>query len=118
MGCSRQAAGEEAKIGEVDPGGAALDGRLEVFGEASAAAEPGETALDHPTPGQQLKAFDASRPLDDFDRPRAAIGDGILQLGAAIDAIGEDVLQLGKAAPDRATAAPRHADPECWPRAP
>src|SRR5829696_1992782 len=46
MGCSRQAAGEEAKIGEVDPGGAALDGRLEVFGEASAAAEPGETALD------------------------------------------------------------------------
>src|SRR5215207_8470535 len=65
----------------------------------SAAAEPGETALDHPTPGQQLKAFDASRPLDDFDRPRAAIGDGILQLGAAIDAIGEDVLQLGKAAP-------------------
>ena len=99
MGCSGQATGEEAEIGEVNPGGAAGDGGFEVFGETPRAAEPGEAALDHPAPGQQLKAFDAGGPLDDLDRPGAAIGDGVLQLRAAIDAVGEDMPQLGEAAP-------------------
>src|SRR5271170_3660906 len=96
-----EAAGEEPQVGEQDPGCRAGDGRLEVLGETPAAAEPGEGAFDHPSPGQQLEAFDASRTLDDLDRPRAAIGDRCEQLRAAIDAIGEDMAQLGEAAAQR-----------------
>src|SRR5882672_114503 len=95
---SGEAAGEEAEVCEQEPGRAAFDGCFEILGEASAAAEPGEAALDHPAPGQQLKAFDAGRPLDDFDRPGAAIVDRLLQLPAPVDAVGEDVTQLGEAA--------------------
>ena len=77
-----EASGEEAEIGEEEPGGGALDGCFEVLGEASASAEPGKGALDDPSARQELEAFDARRPLDDFDRPWAAIVDGGAQLRA------------------------------------
>src|SRR5438105_2875680 len=77
-------AGEEAHVGEQHPGGGAGDGGLKVLGEAAAAAEPGEAAFDHPAPRQQLEAFDAGRALDNFDGPRTAIGNRLLQLRAAI----------------------------------
>ena len=81
--------------GKSKPGGTG-GGCFEVLGEASAAAEPGEAALDHPPPGQELEAFDTGRALDDLDRPGAAIGNRLLQLRAAIDAVGEDMGQLGE----------------------
>src|SRR5690348_9759918 len=94
-----ETAGEEAQVGEPDPCCRAVNGRLEIFGQASAAAEPGEAALNDPSPGQELKAFDPGRAFDDLNRPGAAIGHGLLQLPSAIDAIGEDMSQLGKVLP-------------------
>jgi hypothetical protein len=96
-----QAAGKQPQVGEKEPGGGTGGACFEVLGEASAAAEPGEAALDHPAAGQELKAFDAGRALDDLDRPGAAIGNRGLQLRAAIDAVGEDMGQLGEGLPQR-----------------
>jgi len=93
---SCEAAGEQAQVGEEEPSGGTGDGCLEVFGEATAAAEASKGALDDPSPGQKLEAFDAWRALDDLDGPGAAIGDGVAQLFAAIDAVGEDVMQPGE----------------------
>jgi len=87
-----KAAGEKPQVGQEDPRSGTGDGGLEVLGETSAATEPSQAALHHPSPGQELEAFDAWRPLDDFDCPRAAIGDGIEQLRAAIDAISLRIL--------------------------
>jgi len=84
------------------PGSGAGDGGLEVLGEATASAEPSKGALDHPAPGQELEAFDAGRPFDDLDRPRAAMVDGGAQLGPSVDAVGEDAAQLGEASAQRA----------------
>src|SRR5712691_1732165 len=96
---SCKAPGEEAQVGQEDPRGGAGDGGLEILGEASAATEPGQAALHHPPPGEELEAFDAWRALDDFDRPRSAIGDGVAQLVAAINAVGEDMAQFGEGLP-------------------
>src|SRR5947209_20404836 len=96
---SCETAGEEAQIGELHPGGGAGGGCLEVFGQASAAAGPCQGALDDPSPRQQLEAFDARRTLDDFDRPGAAIGNGIEQLFAAVDAVGKDMAEAGLGLP-------------------
>src|SRR6266545_6530630 len=91
-----QPAGEQAQVGEKEPGGGAGGAGLEVFGEPPAAAEPGEAALDHPSPGQELETFDPGRALDNLDCPGAAIGDSALQLLAAVDPIGEDMAQPGE----------------------
>src|SRR5438034_10236048 len=91
-----ESAGEQAQVSDKQPSGGAGDACLEVFGEPPAAAQPGEAALDDPSPGQQLKAFDAGRTLDNLDGPGAAVGDGALQLLAAVDPIGEDMAQLGE----------------------
>src|SRR3954469_10845434 len=98
---SCEAAGEKAEVGQEDPCGCAGDRCLEVFGEAAAAAEPGEGALDHPSPGEEVEAFDAGRALNDLNRPGAASGDRALQLRAAIDTVGEDMIKLGKVSPQR-----------------
>ena len=63
---------------------------FEVHCQASAASEPGKGALDHASSGQRLEAFDAGWAFDDPDRPGAAIGDGLLQLAAAVDAVRDD----------------------------
>src|SRR6266567_7836283 len=94
---SCESAGEQSHVGEEEPCGSAGDGGFEVLGQASAAPEPGEGTLDHPAPRQQLEAFDARWALDNLDRPRAAIGDGGLQLRAKIDTVGEDMRQVGEA---------------------
>src|SRR5438128_8110371 len=99
---SCKSAGEEPQVGQEDPRGGAGNGGLEVLGETSAATEPSQAALHHPAPGQELEAFDTGRALNDFDRPRPAIGDGVEQLVAAIDAVGEDMAQLGEGLPQRA----------------
>ena len=56
-------------MGERDPGGGALGGGLEVLGQAPAAPEPGEGALDHPAPRQQHEAALGSRELDHINYP-------------------------------------------------
>src|SRR4029453_11442818 len=97
-----ETAGEEAHIGEQHPGSGAGGGCLEIFGKAATAAEPGESALHHPAPRQQLKTLNAGWTLDDLDGPWSAIGDRGEQLFAAVDAVGEDMVELGKGLPQRA----------------
>src|SRR5438270_13476848 len=70
-----KAAGEEPQIGDKHPGGGAGDTRFEVVGEPATAPEPGQAALHHPSPRQQLAPLDAGWALDDLDPPRAALGD-------------------------------------------
>src|ERR671915_407535 len=95
---SCEASGEDADTGEGEPGFGACDSGFEVLGEAAVTAEPGEASLDHPSPRQQLEAFDAVRTLHDLDRPWPKLGEGADELLAAIDAVGEDVTQLGEGA--------------------
>src|SRR6266700_7690518 len=99
---SCKSAGEEPQVGQEDPRGGAGNGGLEVLGETSAATEPSQAALHHPPPGQELEAFDAWRPLDDFDRPRSAIGESAEQLRTAIGTVGENMAQIGKCVAQRA----------------
>src|SRR5215469_17699806 len=89
-------ANEKPEMGDEEPGGCAGDGSFKVFGQAAAAAEPREGALDHPSSRQQLEAFDAGRALDDLDGPSPAMRERLDQLIATINAIGEDVVQLGE----------------------
>src|SRR5205809_435414 len=99
---SCEAAGEQSQVGEKQPGGGTGDGCLEVLGESPTAAEPGKAALDHPSPRQELEAFDTGGALDDLDRPRAAISKRSEQLLAAVDAVGENMVQAGKSSAQRA----------------
>ena len=89
-------AGEAADVGDECPGGRAFDGALEVLGEAAAAAEPGEGALDHPTPRQDDEALGGRGTLDDLERPSAQPCQRRRQLVAGVAAIGEQVAQPGK----------------------
>src|ERR1700752_2211094 len=79
------------------PGHLGGGGAFEVFGEAPASAEPCESTLDDPAPGQELDPFDPGWSLDDLDRPRAAVRECIDELFAAINPIGKDMPQSGKA---------------------
>ena len=78
-----------------DPGLGAGDGSLEVLGESSASAEPGEGALDDPAPGQQDEALGGIRSFDDLDGPRSQSGECSRQFVAGIGAVGEQVAQPG-----------------------
>ena len=86
-------------MGGEQPGEFSGGRAFEVFGEAPTSSEPCEGALDDPAPGQELEAFDPVRPLDDFDLPRAAVGECVDKLFAAINPIGEDMLKSWKAVP-------------------
>src|SRR5215210_6557506 len=90
-----ETAREKADAGDQEPGLGAGDGRLEVFGEAAVASEPGEGAFDHPAFGLGFERADSFGPGDDLDRPSAKFGDRVAKLVAAVDAVGEDVPQLG-----------------------
>ena len=94
-----QAAEEELDDGEDDHGGGGLDQALEVFGEAAVAGQPGEAALDHPAPRQDLEATAVRRALDDL-QPQPFAGCGRGGDGALVAAVGEQVAKPGKAAPD------------------
>src|SRR3546814_9591418 len=93
---------EESDVGEEEPCGCCGDGGLEVLGEAPASAEQGEGCFADPSSGQQLEAFDALWALDDFDGPRPAVGEGLEQLLATIDAVGEYMAQSRQASAQRA----------------
>lgn len=70
---------------------------LEVSGETTAAADPGQSALDDPALGKNDKAMQLVA-LDDFDRPGPSLGEGCRQLGSPIVGIGEDAFDERKQA--------------------
>jgi len=75
------------------PGHLGCRGALEVFGEASASAEPCEGAFNDPAPGQELEPFDPGRSFDNLYGPGAAMGKCIDELLAAVHAVGKDMPQ-------------------------
>ncbi len=72
------------------------DGGFEILGEPAIATEPGEGALDHPSPGQEVEALRGIETLDDLDRPLAKLLQRLLELRSGIAAVGEDMAQPGK----------------------
>jgi hypothetical protein len=68
-----------------------------VLGEAAAPVDPGDGALDDPTPGDDLEALGLGGAFDQLDPP-GGIGHGPAQLFAAVGTVGEDRLQKGKEA--------------------
>ena len=84
-------------MGDEKPGHFGSGGALEVPGEAPASAKPCKGTFNHPASGQELEAFDPERALDDLDGPRAAMGERVDQLLAAINPVGKDMPKLGKA---------------------
>ena len=75
----------------------ASDQALEVLGEAAVAGQPGEAALDHPAPRQDLEATAVRRALDDL-QPQPFAGCGRGRRRAPVAAVGEQVAKPGKAA--------------------
>ena len=55
-------------MGDEDPGFGGSDGALEVLGQPSAASEPCEGPLDHPSARQNLEAFGLVGSFDDLQR--------------------------------------------------
>ena len=64
---------------------------LEVAGEASIAADPGEGALDNPALGKHFEPWHVVA-LDDLEPPSACLGDGRRHLRSLIAAVGVDQL--------------------------
>src|SRR6202035_5083050 len=71
--CSGQAAQHDADHGQAEEGGAGPGIALEVAGQATVAADPGEGALDDPAFGQDNEAMGVAA-LDDLQGPRAGLG--------------------------------------------
>ncbi len=69
-------------MGDGDPCLGTGDGFLPVLGEAPAATQPGEGALDDPPFWQNLEALGAIG--EDMAQPGKAVADGLQQLGRAV----------------------------------
>jgi hypothetical protein len=89
------------RASDVDPRLGARDRRLEVLCQAAVSIEPSKGSFDNPSPWQQLKAGSVRGAFDDLDRPVAKLGQGVMQVGAVVDAVGEQVAQPGKQLVDR-----------------
>ena len=94
-GC--QSAEHDADHGEVDEGGGAADVALEVFGQPSTAADPGEGAFDDPTFWEDNEAMWLGA-LDDLELPGPGLRDVGGQGGAAVVGVAEDALDAWEAA--------------------
>jgi hypothetical protein len=70
---------------------------LEVFGQAAAAADPGQGALDDPAFGKNDEAMQLIA-LDDLERPGPGLGDGGRHFRSLIVGVSEDTLDEGKQA--------------------
>ena len=70
---------------------------LEVFGQAAAAADPGEGALDDPAFGENDEPMRLVA-LDDLDDPATSRGDGTGHFWPLVAGIGEDALDEGEQA--------------------
>src|ERR1700744_109147 len=85
------AAQEQASHCDMDHGLGDIEALLEVADEATPADHPSESALDHPSARQHLKArlaIDAAHDLDDEVEERRLVE----QLGAVVSAVGKQVL--------------------------
>ena len=87
-----EAAGEQQDGGGVEEGSGGVDRAFEVLGEASAAIDPGEEALDHPAAGLDGEADLAGVLSDDLDGDGRGVRDPV----AGVAAIGEDRFDKGE----------------------
>jgi hypothetical protein len=76
--------------------GGRSDRGLEVLGETPVAVDPGEEALDHPAPRQDLEAHLIGQLADDLHHD----GSGVCDLLARIGAVANTFLMKGKRACD------------------
>lgn len=81
---------------ETDEGDGGASVALEVPGETTTAADPGEGAFHNPALGQDLEAFCGIGSLHDLQLPCSGVGDDDTHLLAAITAVGEDAFDEGK----------------------
>lgn len=95
MGC--EFTEHDADHGEVDEGDGAARIALEVFGQASTSADPGEGAFDDPALWEDDEAVSLGA-LDDLELPGAGLCDGGVQACSLVVAIGEDALDVWEAA--------------------
>jgi len=84
--------------GEPEPGGDGASVTLEVAGETTVAADPGEGALDNPAFGQDDEAMGVAA-FDDLHGPVPGRGDGLGEFRALIAGIGEDAFDERKRPP-------------------
>jgi hypothetical protein len=94
---SGQASEHDTDHGEADEGGDGSGVALEVAGETTVAADPGEGAFDDPSFGQDDEAMRLGA-LDDLQLPGAGPGDDRGHLRPLIAAVGIDDLDEGKQA--------------------
>jgi len=84
----------EADGGEAEKGESFEIEVLPVLGQSSAAVEPCQGALDHPSPGQDGEAFGGIGALDDLGlKMRQGPGQGFLKHRPLIGAVGEERIQ-------------------------
>src|SRR3970040_210087 len=87
-----KALGHQMDHRDIDKGCTGLGQRFEVAAQPAMARQPGESAFDPPTLGQDLKADLAAELLDNLQRPAEAGLDGGNPL-LPVAAIGPDSLQ-------------------------
>lgn len=90
-----RASEHEADHGEMDEGRGGSRLTLEVAGEASIAADPGQRSLDDPTFGEDDEAMQLVA-LDDFDDPASGPRGGLRDAWSLIARLGEHALHEGK----------------------
>jgi hypothetical protein len=95
VSCAGETAGWELDTGDHKPGEGALDGGLEVLGEAAVLVEPGDGAPDHPAALDEMEARSSLDAPDDFDRPLAELFERGLEFVAGVAGVGEDMTQPG-----------------------
>src|SRR5580698_11028585 len=98
MVCSDQAAQHDADHSEAEEGGDGTGVALEVAGQATVAADPGEGALDDPALGQDDEAMGIAA-LDDLQSPRAGPGDDVSHPWPLVACVGEDAFDEREGSP-------------------
>ena len=88
-----QQADDAADVGDEQPCFGAGDGFLPVLRHPTAASEPCECALDHPSSGNDFKALRGVGTLDDLQGPAPEFLQCPAQLWPSVAAIGEDMTQ-------------------------
>ena len=101
MSWACQAAQHDADHGEAEEGGDGSRVTLEVSGQATVAADPGEGALDDPALGQDDEVMGIAA-LDDLQSPRAGPGDDVSHPWPLVAGVGEDAFDEREGSPRRA----------------
>ena len=93
-----QAFEHDADHGETDEGCDRSRVALEIAGEASISADPGERPLDDPSFWQDDEAVEIGA-LNDLEFPASRSGDSLRHFRPLVSGVGEDPLDEGKAPP-------------------